>query len=98
MVMTLHESARIADRHAERILQLVRGNYPESANEVLVRSWGRCLNEYQLDPCKPREPAIVSAAELEQARARRADVIRCARYEMTTLYQQLADMETAVVL
>ena len=98
MVMTLHESARIADRHAERILQLVRGNYPESASEVLVRSWGRCLNEYQLDPCKPREPAIVSAAELEQARARRADVIRCARYEMTTLYQQLADMETAVVL
>jgi sigma-54 dependent transcriptional regulator, acetoin dehydrogenase operon transcriptional activator AcoR len=98
MVMTLHESARIADRHAERILQLVRGNYPESANEVLVRSWGRCLNEYQLDPCKPREPAIVSQAELEQARARRADVIRCARYEMTTLYQQLADLETAVVL
>jgi len=99
MVMTLHESARIADRHAERILQLVRGgNYPESANEVLVRSWGRCLNEYQLDPTKPREPAIVSHAELEQARARRADVIRCARYEMTTLYQQLADMETAVVL
>jgi transcriptional regulator of acetoin/glycerol metabolism len=30
--------------------------------------------------------------------ARRNDVIACARYEMTTLYQQLADTETAVVL
>ncbi|MGM9490504.1 sigma-54-dependent Fis family transcriptional regulator [Ideonella sp. YS5] len=97
--MTLLESTRMADQHAERILQLVRGgNFHESANEVLVRSWGRCLDEYQLDPSKPRDPAIVTQAELEQARARRADVIRCARYEMTTLYQQLADMETAVVL
>ncbi|MEK8029689.1 sigma-54-dependent Fis family transcriptional regulator [Ideonella sp. DXS29W] len=97
--MTLHDSTRLADRHAERILQLVRGGgYNDNANDVLVRSWGRCLDEYQLDPSKPHEPAIVTAAELEERRARRADVIRCARYEMTTLYQQLADMDTAVVL
>jgi sigma-54 dependent transcriptional regulator, acetoin dehydrogenase operon transcriptional activator AcoR len=98
MVMTLHESAGVANRHAERILEVVRGGFHDHANEVLVRSWGRCLNEYQLDPCKPREPSIVTQASLEERCARRADVISCARYEMTTLYQQLADMETAVVL
>ena len=44
--MSLHESARIADQHAERILQLVRGgNFDESTNEVLVRSGGRWLVE-----------------------------------------------------
>jgi sigma-54 dependent transcriptional regulator, acetoin dehydrogenase operon transcriptional activator AcoR len=36
--------------------------------------------------------------ELEEHRARCADVIACARYEMTTLYQQLGDAESAVVL
>jgi transcriptional regulator of acetoin/glycerol metabolism len=40
----------------------------------------------------------VARVELEERRARRADVIACARYEMTTLYQQLADPEAAVVL
>src|SRR5262249_14801194 len=46
----------------------------------------------------PHEPTILESAALEDRRARRADVIDCARYEMTTLYQQLADAESAVVL
>jgi len=42
--------------------------------------------------------AILERVALEARCARRADVIECARYEMTTLYQQLADSESAVVL
>jgi transcriptional regulator of acetoin/glycerol metabolism len=64
----------------------------------VAQSWSRCLNEYRLDPAKACEPAFVARVELEERRARRADVIACARYEMTTLYQQLADAEAAVVL
>ena len=97
MSLTQLESSR-SDRHADRILEIVRGGYHEHGNEVLLRSWGRCLDEYQLDPSRRREPAIVTQSSLEERRARRADVIDCARYEMTTLYQQLADMESAVVL
>lgn len=84
--------------HADRILQLVRSGFPDQANDVVTQSWSRCLNEYRLHPEKPHDPTIVNRVELEERRSRRADVIACARYEMTTLYQQLADAESAVVL
>lgn len=98
MDLTLHDSIRSVDRHAERVLEVVRSGLHEHGNDVLMRSWGRCVNEYRLDPSKPRGPAMVTQASLEERCARRADVIDCARHEMTTLYQQLADLETAVVL
>ncbi|MBK1687242.1 sigma-54-dependent Fis family transcriptional regulator [Rubrivivax gelatinosus] len=90
-------SLRDAHRHADRILERVRGGLHDG-NEVVAQSWTRCVNEYRLDPARRHEPAVVSRAELEDRRARRADVIACARYEMTTLFQQLADTESAVVL
>jgi transcriptional regulator of acetoin/glycerol metabolism len=94
MTLTMRE----AHRHADRILELVRSGVHEQANDPVAQSWSRCLNEYRLDPAKACEPAFVARVELEERRARRADVIACARYEMTTLYQQLADAEAAVVL
>jgi len=89
---------RDAHRHADRILEVVRAGYTEQANDIVAQSWSRCLNDYQLHPAKPRDPVFIARTELEERRARRADVIACARYEMTTLYQQLADVESAVVL
>jgi transcriptional regulator of acetoin/glycerol metabolism len=89
---------RGTDRHADRIFDVVRNGMHEQGNDVVTQSWSRCLNQYQLHPDKPREPAIIARAALESRCAQRADVIDCARYEMTTLYQQLADMESAVVL
>ncbi len=94
----LREAGQPADRHADRVLDVVRSGFHEQANDVVMRSWSRCLNEYRLHPDKPRDPTVLARAALEERRARRADVIDCARYEMTTLYQQLADNESAVVL
>ncbi|MCR5868679.1 sigma-54-dependent Fis family transcriptional regulator [Aquincola sp. J276] len=86
------------DRHADRILDVVRNGMTDPGNEVVTRSWIRCLNEYQLHPERPREPAIISNAAMQSRFERQADVIECARYEMTTLYQQLGDADSAVVL
>ncbi|KRB22327.1 sigma-54-dependent Fis family transcriptional regulator [Rhizobacter sp. Root16D2] len=86
------------DRHAEHVMDVVRSGVHESASDVVTQSWSRCLNEYRLHPDKAREPAVISRAALEERRERQADVIDCARYEMTTLYQQLADADSAVVL
>jgi len=86
------------DRHAEHVMDVVRSGLHESANDVVTQSWSRCLNEYRLHPDKAREPAVISRAALEERRERQADVIDCARYEMTTLYQQLGDADSAVVL
>jgi transcriptional regulator of acetoin/glycerol metabolism len=87
-----------AHRHADRILELLKSGFHDQTSEAVTQSWSRCLNEYQLHPAKPRDPVFVARAELEERRARRSDVIACARYEMTTLYQQLADVDSAVVL
>ncbi|MBZ8139522.1 sigma-54-dependent Fis family transcriptional regulator [Rubrivivax gelatinosus] len=90
-------SLRDAHRHADRILERVRGGLHDG-DELVAQSWTRCVNEHRLDPAGRHQPAVVSRVELEERRARRADVIACARYEMTTLFQQLADTESAVVL
>ena len=87
-----------AGGHASRILRVVNGGLGQDDNDVLTRSWSRCVNEYRLHPDHPRNPAAVSRVELEQRCASMADVIDCARYEMTTLLQQLADNASAVVL
>ena len=94
MSLTLHDS----HRHTDRIFEVVRGGLHEPAKDVVAESWRRCLNEYQLHPDKPRVPSFLARVELEERRAHCADVIACARYEMTSLYQQLGDAESAVVL
>jgi sigma-54 dependent transcriptional regulator, acetoin dehydrogenase operon transcriptional activator AcoR len=94
MSLTLHDP----HRHTDRIFEVVRGGLHEPAKDVVTESWRRCLNDYQLHPDKPRVPSFLARVELEEHRARCADVIACARYEMTTLYQQLGDAESAVVL
>ncbi len=91
-------TSKPADRHADRIVELVRTGFQEHASDAVAQSWSRCLNEYRLHPARPQQPAFIGRVELDERRARCADVIACARYEMTTLYQQLADAETAVVL
>ena len=98
MALTLRNAVHAADRHADRVLDVVRGGFHEETNDVVMRSWGRCLNEYRLHPDKLRDPTVLARVALEERQMRCADVIDCARYEMTTLYQQLADSDSAVVL
>ncbi|MBK7616378.1 MAG: sigma-54-dependent Fis family transcriptional regulator [Burkholderiales bacterium] len=87
-----------SDRHADHVFDVVRGGFRDEGNDVVARSWSRCLNEYRLHPDRPLKVPVVDAHSLEARLAKMADVVDCARYEMTTLYQQLADGETAVVL
>jgi transcriptional regulator of acetoin/glycerol metabolism len=94
MTLTLRE----AQQHADRILKMVRDGSLQHRSDAVAQSWGRCVNDYQLHPAKPHDPVFLARVEVEERRTRHADVIACARYEMTTLYQQLADTETAVVL
>ena len=87
-----------AREHANRVLQTVRNGVRDHMQDVVAQSWSRCVNEYRLHPDSSRPPAVLGRVALEERRARQADVIECARYEMTTLYQQLGDAESAVVL
>ena len=98
MALTLRKSAKPADPHADRVLGVVRGGFPDQTTDVVMRSWIRCLDQYHLRPDKPHDPNVIGRVPLQERRTRHATVIECARYEMTTLYQQLADGEIAVLL
>ncbi len=92
-------SLQNAERHAERILDALRRGEPSVAtNDLVTRSWGRCVHDYRLHPDRPHEPTVVARSALQERRERIGDVIECARHEMSTLFEQLADVEAAVVL
>jgi sigma-54 dependent transcriptional regulator, acetoin dehydrogenase operon transcriptional activator AcoR len=84
--------------HANRILTQVQGGLRDQEGDVVAQSWSRCVNEYSLNPDAPRAPKFIEGSDLEARRMRLADLIACARHEMTILYQQLGDIESAVVL
>ena len=89
---------RPADPHASHVLEVVRKGFHAEDNDLIARSWSRCFDQYKLDPGGRREPLVIDSVELQSRRELHADVIECARYEMITLYQQLADPECTVVL
>src|SRR5437867_2317069 len=86
------------DRHSDRIMSVVHQGLREHTSELVANSWMRCVNDHQLDPDRPPIPPVMRGAVMEARRERMSDVIECARFEMTTLYQQLADPYSAVVL
>ncbi|MDM0103509.1 sigma-54-dependent Fis family transcriptional regulator [Variovorax sp. J22R24] len=98
MALTLRKGEKPADPHADRVLDIVRGGLQDQITDVVTSSWIRCLNDYHLRPDKPHDPNVIGRGPLEERRERHAAVIESARYEMTTLYQQLADSEMAVLL
>jgi transcriptional regulator of acetoin/glycerol metabolism len=100
MTHTLHNITvqQQVSGHLSRILEAVQQGITRDTSEVVARSWSRCLNDYHLDPSKPRIPPMLSQREFRDRRERSDDIIECSKLEMTTLYQQLADPECAVVL
>lgn len=85
--------------HIERINQIVHhGAMVPDIDPAVASSWGRCVNDYGLDPESRRLPPVLTHAErIERAEQKRV-LITEAKHEMNILYQQLADPELAVVL
>jgi sigma-54 dependent transcriptional regulator, acetoin dehydrogenase operon transcriptional activator AcoR len=84
--------------HAHRILEQLRHGLRKHENNVVAQSWDRCVNQYQLNPATPHKPMVIGRKDLEARQTHLTDVLDCARHEMTILYQQLGDVESAVVL
>ena len=80
-----------SQQHAHRILDVVRRGVPDVTSDAVAHSWARCLNQHGLDPAENRHPSVLTRAQLHARQSRMSAVIECARYEMTTLFQQLGD-------
>ncbi|SAL14270.1 Fis family GAF modulated sigma54 specific transcriptional regulator [Caballeronia terrestris] len=87
------------DTHVREVLKIVNNPLAaRAANDSVAQSWIRCLNEFRLDPARFVMPPVLTQQELADRREAASDLIACSKLEMTTLYQQLADPELAVVL
>jgi transcriptional regulator of acetoin/glycerol metabolism len=85
--------------HVREVLNVVNHHLPSRPmSEPVAQSWARCVNEFKLDPGRFVTPPVLTDYELATRREAVGDLIACAKLEMTTLYQQLADPELAVVL
>jgi len=85
--------------HVREVLNVVNHHLAtRPTSEPVAQSWARCMNEFQLDPSRFVVPPVLTDYELSSRREAMGDLIACSKLEMTTLYQQLADPELAVVL
>ncbi len=65
---------------------------------IVVESWRRCLDTYQLDPAKAREAVIVSEARLREHRQQAEDLVHIARSGLDRLYRQVAEQNYVLLL
>ncbi|AET92048.1 MULTISPECIES: sigma-54-dependent Fis family transcriptional regulator [Caballeronia] len=87
------------DTHVREVLNIVNNPLAaRRASDSVAQSWLRCLTEFRLDPARFVMPPVLTQHELTERREAASDLIACSKLEMTTLYQQLADPELAVVL
>ena len=85
--------------HIERINQIVHhGAMVPDIDPAVASSWGRCVNDYGLNPESRRLPPVLTHAERIARTEQKRVLITEAKHEMNILYQQLADPELAVVL
>jgi transcriptional regulator of acetoin/glycerol metabolism len=89
-------------RHINTILsygghQAISTNYSPS-NEMIGRSWQRCLNEYGLDPSEPRQARIVTHQTLREHQDSVDEFLNVARAGVEQLYTQVADLGYVVLL
>src|ERR1700709_1980794 len=85
--------------HVREVLNIVNNQLPtRPTSDSVAQSWMRCLKEFRLDPARFVMPPVLTQPELAARREAASDLIACSKLEMTTLYQQLAHPELAVVL
>ena len=85
--------------HASRILNVVRGGLkPAGIDAHVTRSWYRCMKEYGIEPTAKRESAVLDPQTVREAQHRMGELLRVARAEMESLYDQIAGSGFAVIL
>ncbi|MET0081113.1 MAG: GAF domain-containing protein, partial [Candidatus Thiodiazotropha lotti] len=67
-------------------------------DDITLRSWRRCTDEYGLDPGTSPDPVIVNRQDLRERLQKYERLLDIARIEMTDLYQQLAGSGHAIML
>src|SRR5450432_3490387 len=88
-----------ATSHASRIFNVVKGGLKLAGIEPHVtRSWHRCVTEYGIEPSTARQNAVLDPQSVKELQQRMGELLRVARSEMESLYEQIAGSGFAVIL
>jgi len=98
-------TSALISAHAQQVLQAVHGSahtqtqgHGPMADAAITRSWRRCLDQHQLDPASQRAPNVVEHPRLQDHRAPLEHIIAVARWQMSSLHQQLGGDGHVVLL
>ena len=94
-------SQALARRHIETILRYAEDTpVPTLAqpDDVIGRSWKRCLSEYGLDPCRPRPARIVTHQTLREHQDSADEFLNVARAGVEQLYTHIASLGYVLLL
>jgi len=83
--------------HIKEIERVGQGS-DTGRDAIVIDSWRRCLDTYQLDPSKAREAVIVSETRLREHRQQAEDLIHIARSGLERLYRQVAEQNYVLLL
>jgi transcriptional regulator of acetoin/glycerol metabolism len=67
-------------------------------DEIIRRSWHRCVHEHRLDPTRMQEAVILPGERLREHQDQLEAFLHIARHGLETLYQQVAGMGYVVLL
>lgn len=83
--------------HVKEIERVGQGSNT-GRDAIVVESWRRCLETYQLDPAQAREAVIVSQTRLREHRQQAEDLVHIARSGLERLYRQVAEQNYVLLL
>ena len=90
--------------HVDRILQVAsgaipsRGTHQTDSGLLIERSWYRCVNEYGLDPSKPRRGRIETRQRLRESREQIEEYMLVARAGMEQLFKRVRALGYVLLL
>ncbi len=94
----LHEDISSHEELIRAVLDGGRIINSSEIDDVTLRSWRRCRDDYGLDPSAAPEPVIIDRESLCEKLMKHERLLDIARVEMTDLYQQLAGSGHAIML
>ncbi|MDN3521131.1 sigma-54-dependent Fis family transcriptional regulator [Halomonas ramblicola] len=87
-------------QHIETLIRLGEGRLaePASCRDVIRRSWERCVDEYRLDPSRPRPVRVLTQQALREHREPVDELLHVARAGVDQLFTQVAPLGYVLLL
>ncbi|WP_425562348.1 sigma-54-dependent Fis family transcriptional regulator [Marinobacter xestospongiae] len=86
-------------RHIDTVLNLARSQGAAGTAPALIgRSWQRCMDDYGLDPSRPRQARIVTSQTLREHQDSVDELLAVARSAVEQLYTQVAGLGYVLLL